>query len=312
MLRTVRSSSVPFFHIYGVPARSDQIPAIHVERVRDREALHGGRVEVHSHPHLYQFSLWHGSGTYELEGVRQPLGAHALTVVPPAARHGFDLSAEGDAVVISLSAAYAASLRHSDPGPWTCIDRPALIGLGAETHAGFAVLFEAVAAEFLTPRRHQAEAVAAMLRLLVIEIARLGEVAGPAKVQSTLDAFLLLVDQHLREHWPIERYVQVLGTTAYRLNRAARDSMGRSAIALVRERLAAEAQRLLLFTKMGVAEVGFAVGFNDPAHFGRFFQRQTGQSPRAWRQDQILRASGEAASMERPDHLGPAKESKSC
>lgn len=302
MSRMVRPAPVPFFHIYGIPAGSDDIPAIHVERVSDRQALHGGQVAVHSHPHLHQLSLWRGWGTYELDGVQQPLGDHALTIVPPATPHGFVIETQADAVVISISAAYCAALRSDDKVSWAQIDRPAQIDLSAETHAHFAMLFNAIAAECRTQRRYQSEAVSALLRLLMIEVDRLGDFRQQVREESSLDAFLALVDKHLREHWPIERYVQALGTTVYRLNRAARDNLGRSAIELVRERLGAEAQRLLLFTKMGVAEAGYALGFDDPAHFGRFFQRQYGQSPGAWRQDQIACATAHTGSgSKRPD-----------
>jgi AraC family transcriptional activator of pobA len=35
---------------------------------------------------------------------------------------------------------------------------------------------------------------------------------------------------------------------------------------------------------MSVKQIGLGLGFADPAYFTRFFQRETGQSPTAWRQ----------------------------
>jgi AraC family transcriptional activator of pobA len=35
---------------------------------------------------------------------------------------------------------------------------------------------------------------------------------------------------------------------------------------------------------LSVAEVGYLIGFSDPAYFTRFFTRHAGVSPRAYRQ----------------------------
>jgi AraC family transcriptional activator of pobA len=49
------------------------------------------------------------------------------------------------------------------------------------------------------------------------------------------------------------------------------------------QRAMLDAKRALLYTNMSVAEVGYAIGFSDPAYFTRFFSRQAGVSPSAYR-----------------------------
>jgi AraC family transcriptional activator of pobA len=44
-----------------------------------------------------------------------------------------------------------------------------------------------------------------------------------------------------------------------------------------------EARRNLVYTSMTIQSVGEALGFTDPAYFTRFFKRQTGLSPKAFR-----------------------------
>jgi len=41
----------------------------------------------------------------------------------------------------------------------------------------------------------------------------------------------------------------------------------------------------LRYTNLSVAEIGYAIGFSDPAYFSRFFTRHAGCSPRAYRRD---------------------------
>ena len=44
-----------------------------------------------------------------------------------------------------------------------------------------------------------------------------------------------------------------------------------------------EAKRELVFTEMPAQEIGLRLGFADPAYFSRYFLRETGETPRAWR-----------------------------
>ncbi|WP_390901629.1 helix-turn-helix domain-containing protein [Sphingomonas paucimobilis] len=44
-----------------------------------------------------------------------------------------------------------------------------------------------------------------------------------------------------------------------------------------------EARRALLYTNLSVAEFGYAIGLADPANFSRFFIRQEGWPPQAFR-----------------------------
>ena len=49
------------------------------------------------------------------------------------------------------------------------------------------------------------------------------------------------------------------------------------------DRALLEARRLLLYSQMSVADIAYAVGFEDAAYFSRFFARHVGQPPRAYR-----------------------------
>jgi AraC family transcriptional activator of pobA len=72
--------------------------------------------------------------------------------------------------------------------------------------------------------------------------------------------------------------------SAERLNRIVRAETGHTAQCLIHDRLAREATRWLIHAPIPVSELAFALGFDDPAYFCRFFKRQTGLSPRAYRE----------------------------
>ena len=288
-------SEVPFYYIYGVPADTAETDSIHIERVSDRRSLHGGHVEAHRHPHLYQISLWQGGGRYLVDAVWQDLPPRALTIMPPSVAHGFRIEAPADALVISVAMDFVAELKaRSGSDAWAVLEGGAVLPLNDDVHARLAAMFGAVDEEYRFSTRHSRSALGCHLQLIVILAERLLGLGSPDAATSSddrlLTAFLLLVDQKLQQRWTLAQYVEALGTTVYLLNRATTAVLGRSAIEIVRERTVTEAQRLLLFSKISASEIGFMLGFDDPAHFARFFRRRTGMSPTCWRRDRIDRA----------------------
>lgn len=74
-----------------------------------------------------------------------------------------------------------------------------------------------------------------------------------------------------------------LGVHVNSLNRALRTTTGKSTSTLIAERLVSEATILLRHSGWNIAEIGFSLGFEDPAHFSHFFKRHTGKAPTAFR-----------------------------
>lgn len=81
----------------------------------------------------------------------------------------------------------------------------------------------------------------------------------------------------------VEEYAARLGCSVRTLTRASLAATGRSAKQLIDDRVALEAKRLLAYTNQPVAEIGYRLGFPEPTNFGRFFAREAGVSPGAFR-----------------------------
>lgn len=84
-------------------------------------------------------------------------------------------------------------------------------------------------------------------------------------------------------HRRVEDYAEQLRCSVRTLTRASLAVTGRSAKQLIDERVALEAKRLLATSGLPVADVGRRLGFEEPTNFGRFFARETGQSPGSFR-----------------------------
>jgi AraC family transcriptional activator of pobA len=58
---------------------------------------------------------------------------------------------------------------------------------------------------------------------------------------------------------------------------------GQRAKRLLDNVLVSRARRMLLYTDESAARVAASLGFEDPSYFSRFFRRETGQTPKEFR-----------------------------
>jgi AraC-like DNA-binding protein len=95
--------------------------------------------------------------------------------------------------------------------------------------------------------------------------------------------FRRLVERHHRRTHRVAGYARMLAVSTSHLNAMVRRQLGRPPLALIQDRVALEARRLLLHSDETAARIGYALGFDDPSYFTRFFRRRTGLTPTAFR-----------------------------
>ncbi|MFN3737076.1 helix-turn-helix domain-containing protein [Hydrogenophaga sp.] len=286
------AGAIPRFALYGEPARPGE-ELLHIEEVQSRSRLYHWEIDAHLHQGLYQI-LWLARGWADvmLDEWRGRVEGPAAIVVPPGVVHGFHFAPETDGMVLTLSARFlvegefeavgeAFRLLFSSPGVLHFSQED------GETQRLSAQLSE-LAAEFLLPGAAEAPVLRWLARAVVWRLARASaqgqREGGESRAhQALFTRFLLLVERHFLEHWPMERYASRLGLSTQRLNRLVRAERGCTALELVHDRLTREACRRLVYIAAPAASLALELGFEDPAYFSRFFKRRTGQSPQAWR-----------------------------
>ena len=78
-------------------------------------------------------------------------------------------------------------------------------------------------------------------------------------------------------------FAQQLSVHVNHLNRAIRETTGKTTTAHIAERIANEAKALLRHTNWNISEISYSLGFEEPAHFNNFFKKQTSQTPSSFR-----------------------------
>jgi len=78
-------------------------------------------------------------------------------------------------------------------------------------------------------------------------------------------------------------YAKSLSVHVNHLNRAVKETTGKSTTTHIAERIVTEAKALLQHTDLTIAEIAYALGFDYPTYFNNYFKRITGTVPTALR-----------------------------
>ena len=228
-----------------------------------------------------------GHGTAEVDFEPRPCRPGTLLWIRPGQALRFDGRPGLDAAMVTwrpglLSADQVAGLPVDDPAG------PARWQLAGEDED--AVISE-VSQLAVDCGRHSSGAVAAallrhQLAVLLLRVALLAaddRTGRGSPEDRTFARFRRSLEDGHRATRRVEDYADRLGCSVRTLTRASLAVTGRTAKQVVDDRVALEARRLLACTELSVAEIGRRLGFGEPTNFGRFFHREAGRSPGAFR-----------------------------
>jgi AraC-like DNA-binding protein len=91
--------------------------------------------------------------------------------------------------------------------------------------------------------------------------------------------FLKLIDNQISHKHTVKEYARELNISNTQLNILLKKYLNTSASVLIKNRLAQEAKKDLLFTGGNISETAYKLGFSELSNFTRFFKKQTGLAP---------------------------------
>jgi len=78
-------------------------------------------------------------------------------------------------------------------------------------------------------------------------------------------------------------FARQLAVHVNHLNRAIKETTGKTTSEHIFDRLISEAKALLKHTNWNISEISYCLGFEEPAHFNNFFKKQVALTPSAFR-----------------------------
>jgi AraC family transcriptional regulator, transcriptional activator of pobA len=169
---------------------------------------------------------------------------------------------------------------------------PAVIGLqrDAPPANAFEQSFRMLAREFDRSARGRGLALEGWLKVILAGVLRASQAATGAPAETVMSRhralvarFRELIEEEFRDNRSVAGYASALNVSESRLRHACLGVTEQSPIQIIHARVLLEAKRQLLYTGRPVSEIAYALGFQDPAYFTRFFSRRTGMSPSGFR-----------------------------
>ncbi|AJD44918.1 AraC family transcriptional regulator protein (plasmid) [Rhizobium gallicum bv. gallicum R602sp] len=280
---------VPTYELYGESAGKKPDFWVHCETIPSRSSLHHWEIRLHRHENFLQILyIDAGSGDAIFGQERYTIRPRSVITVPPGLRHGFRFSKDIDGFVITVLASHLKAIPgdRSWFGEWLAKPHLTELDMQNEDAAYVARTLTRLGEEFSGRRSGRNDLLDAYLTSALQLTARICEGAESEMADENsrrMEVLSGLMQQHLRGHKPAVFYARALGISPTHLNRIVKASMGHSMHELIARKLTDEAKRELVFTFGSVQEIGYRLGFADPAYFSRFFLKRTGETPRMWR-----------------------------
>jgi AraC-like DNA-binding protein len=158
------------------------------------------------------------------------------------------------------------------------------------------ILFEVFKDEFQQADHVQGEMLRMLLVRLIITLTRLGKQQYAGGEPYTDDhkfqlfrQFNLLVELHYRNQHDVQFYAEALHRSSKTVANVFALYGKKSPSQIIHERIALEARRLFYYTDKSAKEVYTELGFEDAAHFSRFFKKHTNLSPSEFKKSILLK-----------------------
>ncbi len=251
-----------------------------------------------AHRHSYYQILWFESaGTHYVDFATLEHPASALFLIKPGQVHYFCPKSPNKGKMIHFN---ASLLRSSDrdgqhlwnkpvflhrPHPFVIIsdkERPVLQRIVGE-----------LAIELHDQKFLFAEQIYHLLSTLLLRIERVLLYQSSPEIREPVDQgpdylvlmdFLELLEKHVNTFYTVQEYSDQLHIHPKKLNALSRRFMGHTPAKLIQDRKVLEAKRLLSNSRLSIKEIGYALGFEQATYFSRYFRKQTGHSPKEFRE----------------------------
>lgn len=105
-----------------------------------------------------------------------------------------------------------------------------------------------------------------------------------SRAEQICGEYLSLVEMHCRERHTVEWYASQLCLAPKYLSNVVKQTLNISPNACIDRALTRQAKSLLYSTSLSVQQISDRLGFQNQSHFGTFFKRQTGLSPKAFKE----------------------------
>lgn len=258
-----------------------------ISSYKDEPQENLNRTEPHRHTYYEIIWIKKGSGVHFIDFKNYRFEGPCLFILNPGVVHNIKKDGPTEGYVAKFSESFLSQIETNSVkiiknGLFDDIHPRPVFSLNKDQVEILDELMQKMLTEFNRHEEFSRSILVSYLKIFLLRIYELRETEDPRTFNSprykVLFDFKNLIEDNFKQQHEIKFYTDQLATSHRNLNHITSEFIGKSAKSLINERLLLEAKRLLYSTQ-NIKETAYAIGFNDPAYFSRFFKKHQGESP---------------------------------
>ncbi|MCF2496733.1 AraC family transcriptional regulator [Dyadobacter chenhuakuii] len=173
---------------------------------------------------------------------------------------------------------FPADINSPYPNLGYCISR--IFEVDGLTAPSIISVIECMRQELNNPHNQQMEVLSGYLRIVLIYLSRQRFVVYRSSFKADMallaKRFFELLERKYHVNKKVSEYADELAVTPNYLNQIVKQETGMSASANIRKRLLLQAKRMAMVEGVSMKAVAYKLGFEDTAHFSKFFKMGCG------------------------------------
>lgn len=275
--------------VVSLPKSTDE-PALsgnfNIRRLQDFVGPQGMSSEPHRHNFYFILVIEKGQGQHEIDFTSYNIQNHSVFILRPGQVHQLNVGPDTKGYLLQFNADFYLPCeakvvqfyrRASHKSHCKIID--------SDFHRINGIL-NTIFSESQQKQSGYLEAIKANLNLFFIELVRNGKENKPSAnkyEQERIEELQELLELNIAREKQVSFYTESLNLSPYQLNAITKKVLDKTVSELINEQVVLEARRQLLGTSNQVNQIAFSLGYDDPSYFIRFYKKQTGHTPEAYR-----------------------------
>jgi AraC-like DNA-binding protein len=233
--------------------------------------------KAHRHDFYEMVYITEGCGKHSIDFKAHELTANTLHLIQPSSVHEWlleEFQGEYDGYIFLFSKELLPnveslhSLFHFNTSPVIQLTQP------IQTHIDQLI-------DMIQKEEHSQSQLLRLLFSSVLEyVVRLKKACNETSTQDQrIPKLLELIEKNFIEQKSAAFYAKVLDLTPKRLNELTKQYLQKTVSSLIVDRNIIEAKRELFYSNVSIKNISEILGFNDTAHFVKFFKKHTSYTP---------------------------------
>lgn len=247
--------------------------------------------ERHRHDFYFVLFIKNGKGEHEIDFIKYTVNNYSVFFIRPGQVHQLKLEKGATGFMLQFTTDFYSPRETPANMVLRKISNKNYCHLSTERFEQIDLLLQTIFQEFSQKQDRYKEVIKASLEILFIQLIR--QSSNPNKIsnesklysQERLEELQDLLEKNIYSKKQVNDYAEMLNMTPYQLNAITKSTLQKTGSELINEQIILEAKRMLIGTGNQVNQIAEILGYMDTSYFIRFFKKQTGQTPEAFRQN---------------------------